>query len=108
MRALEQKFKDAGLICFNEIGVDPGVDHLWAIKVFDEVKKAGGKIKSFYSFCGGLVEPAVRIFFTTVAASINNDIGRRQRPRLQVLLVPCRCPHGPQQRRQVPQERQGR
>ncbi|WVO21372.1 spermidine synthase [Cryptococcus decagattii] len=58
MRALEQKFKDAGLICFNEIGVDPGVDHLWAIKVFDEVKKAGGKIKSFYSFCGGLVEPA--------------------------------------------------
>ncbi|ODO11038.1 spermidine synthase [Cryptococcus amylolentus CBS 6273] len=58
MRALEQKFKDAGLTCFNEIGVDPGVDHLWAVKTFDEVHRAGGKIKSFYSFCGGLVEPA--------------------------------------------------
>ncbi|WVW85363.1 spermidine synthase [Kwoniella bestiolae CBS 10118] len=58
MKALHQKFVDAGLICFNEIGVDPGVDHLWAIKTIDEVHKAGGKIKSFYSFCGGLPEPA--------------------------------------------------
>nr|ODN94537.1 spermidine synthase [Cryptococcus depauperatus CBS 7855] len=58
MRALDQKFKDTGLICFNEIGLDPGLDHLYAVKVFDEVKRAGGKIKSFYSFCGGLVEPA--------------------------------------------------
>ncbi|WWD19271.1 spermidine synthase [Kwoniella shandongensis] len=58
MKALHQKFVDAGLICFNEIGVDPGVDHLWAIKTIDEVQKAGGKIKSFYSFCGGLPEPA--------------------------------------------------
>ncbi|WVQ79576.1 spermidine synthase [Cryptococcus sp. DSM 104549] len=58
MRALDQKFKDAGLVCFNEIGVDPGVDHLWAIKIIDQVHKAGGKVKSFYSFCGGLPEPA--------------------------------------------------
>jgi spermidine synthase len=57
MRALEQEFKDAGLICFNEIGVDPGVDHLWAIKTIDEVHQKGGKIKSFYSYCGGLPEP---------------------------------------------------
>lgn len=57
MAALDQKFKDAGLVCFNEIGVDPGVDHLWAIKTIDEVHKAGGKIRSFYSYCGGLPEP---------------------------------------------------
>jgi hypothetical protein len=53
MKALDQEFKDAGLICFNEIGVDPGVDHLWAIKTIDEAHKAGGKIRSFYSYCGG-------------------------------------------------------
>jgi saccharopine dehydrogenase-like NADP-dependent oxidoreductase len=33
--------------------VDPGVDHLWAIKTIDEAHKAGGKIRSFYSYCGG-------------------------------------------------------
>jgi len=59
MKALHQKFVDAGLVCFNEIGVDPGVDHLWAIKTIDEVHKEGGKIRSFYSYCGGLPEPAV-------------------------------------------------
>lgn len=60
MKALEQKFKDAGLICFNEIGVDPGVDHLWAVKAIHDVHQSGGKIRSFYSYCGGLPEPAVR------------------------------------------------
>ncbi|WVQ95163.1 spermidine synthase [Kwoniella sp. CBS 9459] len=58
MKALDQKFIDAGLVCFNEIGLDPGVDHLYAIKVIDEVHRNGGKIKSFYSYCGGLPEPA--------------------------------------------------
>lgn len=36
------------LIC-----LDPGVDHLWAIKAIKDAHKAGGKIKSFYSYCGG-------------------------------------------------------
>ncbi|KAL7422547.1 saccharopine dehydrogenase (NADP+, L-glutamate-forming) [Cryptotrichosporon argae] len=58
MRALHDKFVEAGLICFNEIGLDPGVDHLWAVKIIDEVHRAGGKVKSFYSYCGGLTEPA--------------------------------------------------
>ena len=58
MRALDQKFKDAGLVCYNEIGVDPGVDHLWAIKTINEVHKAGGKITSFFSYCAGLPEPS--------------------------------------------------
>ncbi|EJT52134.1 chimeric spermidine synthase/saccharopine dehydrogenase [Trichosporon asahii var. asahii CBS 2479] len=58
MRELDQKFKDAGLVCFNEIGLDPGVDHLYAVKIIDEIHKAGGKVKSFYSYCGGLTEPA--------------------------------------------------
>ncbi|WOO78372.1 Saccharopine dehydrogenase [NADP(+), L-glutamate-forming] [Vanrija pseudolonga] len=58
MRELDQQFKDAGLTCFNEIGLDPGVDHLYAVKIIDDVHKAGGKVKSFYSYCGGLTEPA--------------------------------------------------
>lgn len=58
MRELDQKFKDAGLLCFNEIGLDPGVDHLYAVKIIDDIHKAGGKVKSFYSYCGGLTEPA--------------------------------------------------
>jgi len=41
----------------NEIGVDPGLDHLWAVKTIHEVHQAGGKITSFKSFCGGLPAP---------------------------------------------------
>jgi saccharopine dehydrogenase (NADP+, L-glutamate forming) len=41
----------------NEIGLDPGIDHLYAIKTIDEVHAKGGKILSFVSFCGGLPAP---------------------------------------------------
>lgn len=57
MMELDAQAKEAGITVFNEIGVDPGVDHLWAVKTIDEVHKAGGKIKSFKSFCGGLPAP---------------------------------------------------
>lgn len=58
MRELDQAFKDAGLVCFNEIGLDPGVDHLYAVKIINDIHQAGGKVKSFYSYCGGLTEPS--------------------------------------------------
>jgi saccharopine dehydrogenase (NADP+, L-glutamate forming) len=54
MKELEQQAKDAGIVVFNEIGLDPGIDHLYAVKTFDEVHKKGGKINSFLSYCGGL------------------------------------------------------
>ncbi|KAI0761700.1 putative chimeric spermidine synthase/saccharopine reductase [Trametes elegans] len=57
IRALEDEIKQAGIVVMNEIGLDPGVDHLYAIKVVDEVHAKGGKIKEFYSFCGGLPAP---------------------------------------------------
>lgn len=57
MLEYEQAAKDAGIVVFNEIGVDPGVDHLYAVKTIDEVHKKGGKIVKFYSFCGGLPAP---------------------------------------------------
>jgi saccharopine dehydrogenase (NADP+, L-glutamate forming) len=41
----------------NEVGVDPGVDRLYAVKKIDEVYARGGKILEFYSYCGGLPAP---------------------------------------------------
>jgi saccharopine dehydrogenase (NADP+, L-glutamate forming) len=57
MRALDQECKDAGITVFNEIGLDPGIDHLYAVKTISEVHKAGGKITGFLSYCGGLPAP---------------------------------------------------
>ncbi|KAH8925142.1 saccharopine dehydrogenase [Atractiella rhizophila] len=57
IREVEQEAKDAGVTIVNEIGLDPGVDHLWAMKGFREIKAEGGKVKGFSSYCGGLVAP---------------------------------------------------
>ncbi|KAJ1673129.1 saccharopine dehydrogenase (NADP+, L-glutamate-forming), partial [Spiromyces aspiralis] len=57
MAELDQAAKDAGIVCMNEIGLDPGIDHLYALKIINEVHAAGGKILSFRSFCGGLPAP---------------------------------------------------
>lgn len=57
MQELDQAAKDAGITVFNEIGLDPGLDHLYAVKTIDEVHKAGGKITGFWSYCGGLPAP---------------------------------------------------
>ncbi|KAI1076266.1 Saccharopine dehydrogenase [Whalleya microplaca] len=54
---LDQQCKEAGITVMNEIGLDPGIDHLYAIKTIEEVHKAGGKILSFLSYCGGLPAP---------------------------------------------------
>jgi saccharopine dehydrogenase (NADP+, L-glutamate forming) len=47
MAELHEAAKEAGITVFNEIGVDPGIDHLYAIKTIDEVHKAGGKVYAF-------------------------------------------------------------
>ena len=57
MKELEQQAISAGVIIINEIGVDPGIDHLSAKKVIDEIKEEGGKLKDFETFTGGLVAP---------------------------------------------------
>ncbi len=57
MRELDKQAKDAGIIILNEIGVDPGIDHMSAMRVFHKVEKEGGKIVSFMSYCGGLPAP---------------------------------------------------
>jgi len=55
--ALDEKAKKAGVLLLNEIGLDPGIDHMSAMQVIDQIKDNGGKITSFKSFCGGLVHP---------------------------------------------------
>jgi saccharopine dehydrogenase-like NADP-dependent oxidoreductase len=57
MRALDAKARQAGVLILNEIGVDPGIDHMSAMKVIDRVKSGGGKVLSFKSYCGGLPAP---------------------------------------------------
>lgn len=57
MMKLADAAKEAGIIMLNEIGVDPGLDHASAMKVIDEVHHKGGKVKSFFSICGGLPNP---------------------------------------------------
>ncbi|MBC8312823.1 MAG: saccharopine dehydrogenase NADP-binding domain-containing protein [Candidatus Cloacimonetes bacterium] len=57
MNALDEEAKKAGLLILNEIGVDPGIDHMSAMRVINNVKNEGGKISSFKSYCGGLPAP---------------------------------------------------
>lgn len=54
MQAMDAEAKEKGLIFLNEIGVDPGIDHMAAMKVIDEIQSAGGTVTSFESYCGGL------------------------------------------------------
>ncbi|RED25240.1 saccharopine dehydrogenase-like NADP-dependent oxidoreductase [Flavobacterium cutihirudinis] len=57
MQALDEEAKKNDLIFMNEIGLDPGIDHMSAMKVIDEIRSKGGKMLLFESFCGGLVAP---------------------------------------------------
>ncbi|MEO0093271.1 MAG: saccharopine dehydrogenase C-terminal domain-containing protein [candidate division WOR-3 bacterium] len=57
MRSLDQEAKAAGIIILNEIGLDPGIDHMSAMKIIHRVKNRGGRVISFYSYCGGLPAP---------------------------------------------------
>ncbi|KAG6917779.1 hypothetical protein DXG01_001184 [Tephrocybe rancida] len=57
MRELDAAAKAAGIVVLNEIGLDPGIDHLYAVKTIGEVHAKGGKVKQFLSYCGGLPAP---------------------------------------------------
>lgn len=58
MKALDSDAKAAGIIIMNEIGVDPGIDHMSASKILDEIRTQNAEIHSFKSFCGGLIAPS--------------------------------------------------
>jgi saccharopine dehydrogenase-like NADP-dependent oxidoreductase len=57
IKSLHIDARNAGLLFMNEIGLDPGIDHMSAMKIIDEIERLGADISSFKSYCGGLVAP---------------------------------------------------
>jgi saccharopine dehydrogenase-like NADP-dependent oxidoreductase len=55
--ALDKELKAAGLIVLNEMGLDPGIDHMSAMRILDRIRREGGRMEAFESYCGGLVAP---------------------------------------------------
>lgn len=57
MRALDAAAREAGVTLLNELGLDPGIDHMSAMRVIHQVRARGGEVTSFRSYCGGLPAP---------------------------------------------------
>ena len=57
MKALHDDVKSKGLVFMNEIGLDPGIDHMSAMQIIDRIRDNDAKMLLFESFCGGLVAP---------------------------------------------------
>ena len=57
MKALEKDCTANGVFILNELGLDPGIDHMSAMKIIHDIKTKGGKIERFESFTGGLIAP---------------------------------------------------
>ncbi|XP_010437795.1 PREDICTED: alpha-aminoadipic semialdehyde synthase-like isoform X2 [Camelina sativa] len=55
---LHEKAKTSGITILGEMGLDPGIDHMMAMKMINEAHIRKGKVKSFTSYCGGLPSPA--------------------------------------------------
>jgi saccharopine dehydrogenase-like NADP-dependent oxidoreductase len=55
--AMDAELKAAGLIVLNEMGLDPGIDHMSAMRILDRIRREGGRMEAFESYCGGLVAP---------------------------------------------------
>lgn len=57
MWTLETEAKSKGVLLLNEMGVDPGIDHMSAMKIIHHLESLGAVIDSFESFTGGLIAP---------------------------------------------------
>jgi saccharopine dehydrogenase (NADP+, L-glutamate forming) len=57
MLPLENDAREAGILFLNEMGLDPGIDHMSATKVIDYIHRNGGKVEEFWSLCGALPAP---------------------------------------------------
>ncbi|MFO7862423.1 MAG: saccharopine dehydrogenase C-terminal domain-containing protein [Salinivirgaceae bacterium] len=57
MQALHTEAQEKGILLLNEIGVDPGIDHMSAMRIIDKVHSEGGEIEEFYSITGALPDP---------------------------------------------------
>ncbi len=57
MALFDNEVKDAGLIFLNEMGLDPGIDHMDTMRLISKVKDNGGNLISLKSYGGGLIAP---------------------------------------------------
>jgi saccharopine dehydrogenase-like NADP-dependent oxidoreductase len=57
MEVLDADAKGAGVLFLNEAGLDPGIDHMSAMRLIDHIHGQGGKVEEFYSICGALPAP---------------------------------------------------
>ncbi|KAK9873152.1 hypothetical protein WA026_021385 [Henosepilachna vigintioctopunctata] len=57
IKKMHNEALNAGITILNEVGLDPGIDHLLALECIQEIKSQGGYVTSFESFCGGLPAP---------------------------------------------------
>ncbi|MBL7741818.1 MAG: saccharopine dehydrogenase NADP-binding domain-containing protein [Chitinophagaceae bacterium] len=57
IKSLQKEIQEKEILFLCEMGLDPGIDHMSAMKIIDEIHAKGGKITSFKSHCGGLVAP---------------------------------------------------
>jgi saccharopine dehydrogenase (NADP+, L-glutamate forming) len=57
VKQLSQQISEKNLLFLYEMGLDPGIDHMSAMQLIEQIKSAGGTIKSFISHCGGLIAP---------------------------------------------------
>jgi saccharopine dehydrogenase (NADP+, L-glutamate forming)/spermidine synthase len=57
MKSLDEEAKKAGILILNEVGLDPGIDHMEAMRIIHDVEDKGGEILGFTSYCGGLPAP---------------------------------------------------
>ena len=57
IKSLQEELTKKGILFLYEMGLDPGIDHMSAMKIIDDIRSKGGRITSFKSHCGGLVAP---------------------------------------------------
>ncbi|MFW6020398.1 MAG: saccharopine dehydrogenase C-terminal domain-containing protein [Bacteroidales bacterium] len=57
IKAMDEKARSNGIAMLNELGVDPGIDHMSAMKLVDEIRQKNGEIVLFKSSTGGLIAP---------------------------------------------------
>lgn len=57
MAALDEEAREKGVVLLNEMGLDPGIDHMSAMQIIHRIKQQEGHITSFKSYTGGLVAP---------------------------------------------------
>ena len=97
MKTMHEQVKAKGLVFMNEVGLDPGIDHLTAMEMIDEARDEGYKILSFDSHCGGIpsrksANNPLRYKFSWSPAGVLGAITRASRFRREgnIVQVPGR------------------